>query len=93
MLVAPTNAPIGITVVIPIYNEEDNIPILYERLRAALARNERTWEAVLVNDGSTDHSASLLDEYAARDPRINHARVLQAALSRHRAPTPPTRRG
>jgi len=31
--------------------------------------------------------------YAARDPRINHARVLQAALSRHRAPTPPTRRG
>jgi len=70
MLVAPTNAPIGITVIIPIYNEEDNIPTLYERLHAALDRSNRIWEAVLVNDGSTDHSAALLDEYAAREPRV-----------------------
>jgi glycosyltransferase involved in cell wall biosynthesis len=63
-------APIGITVTIPIYNEEENIPILYDRLRAALEHSGRTWEVVLVDDGSTDRSPALLDELAARDSRV-----------------------
>src|SRR5579862_9498059 len=64
------DAPIGITITIPIYNEEDDILLLYERLCAALERSGRVWEVVLVDDGSTDRSPALLDDLAARDKRI-----------------------
>jgi len=70
MSVVPSAAPIAITVTIPIFNEEGNVPILYERLCAALERSGHSWEVVLVDDGSTDASATLLDALAARDPRI-----------------------
>ena len=70
MSAVPTNTPIGITVIIPIYNEEDNIPTLYERLRAALDRDDRIWEAVMINDGSSDRSTDLLNEIASSDPRV-----------------------
>lgn len=60
----------GITVTIPIFNEEENIPILYDRLCTALERCGQTWEVVFVDDGSTDTSGKLLDDIAARDGRI-----------------------
>jgi glycosyltransferase involved in cell wall biosynthesis len=63
-------AAVAITVTIPLYNEAENIPILYERLTAALERIGRSWEVILVDDGSTDGSAALLDALAARDARI-----------------------
>jgi len=63
-------APIGITVTIPLYNEAENIPILYERVRNALDALGKPWELVLVNDGSKDGSAALLDKIAADDPRV-----------------------
>ncbi len=59
-----------ISVVIPVYNEEDNVPHLAERLRACLEDLGRPWEVVLVNDGSTDRTGQLLDEEAARDERF-----------------------
>lgn len=67
--VAPS-PPIGISVNIPIFNEVENIPIVHERLRAALESRSDEWEIVLINDGSTDGSAAALDELAARDPRV-----------------------
>jgi glycosyltransferase involved in cell wall biosynthesis len=67
---APTNASDSVTVTIPIFNEEENIPILYDRLRAALERSGREWDVVLVDDGSTDGSAKALDDIAQKDPRI-----------------------
>lgn len=59
-----------ISVAIPIYNEEDNIPLLYERTRGALEALGREWELILVNDGSSDRSAQRLDEVAETDPRV-----------------------
>ncbi len=59
-----------ITVTIPIYNEQDNIAPLYERVRDALVALGRPWELILVNDGSKDLSAQRLDEVAAQDPRV-----------------------
>lgn len=61
---------IEITVAVPIYNEEDNIPLLYERTRDALDALGRSWELVLVNDGSKDDSPARLDALAAADPRV-----------------------
>jgi glycosyltransferase involved in cell wall biosynthesis len=63
-------AGIDITVTIPLYNEAENIPILYSRVRSALEALGRSWELVLVNDGSRDGSAQVLDDIAANDARV-----------------------
>ena len=64
------DSSIEITVTIPLYNEAENIPLLYERVRTALDALGRRWELVLVDDGSKDDSATLLDRIAADDARV-----------------------
>ncbi len=59
-----------ISITVPIFNEAENIPLLYERIREALDIIDRPWEMILVNDGSTDGSAEILDGLAARNPRV-----------------------
>lgn len=59
-----------ISIAVPVYNEEDNINPLYERVCAAMERTAHTWELILVNDGSRDGSAARLDAVAARDDRV-----------------------
>ncbi|MGI5819046.1 MAG: glycosyltransferase family 2 protein [Armatimonadota bacterium] len=59
-----------VSVVIPIYNEEEAIPHLYEALRSALEKLDRTWEVILINDGSRDDSRARLDRVAREDPRF-----------------------
>src|SRR6185369_5351640 len=49
-------------------NEEESLGKLYERLVDALAKLAEPWEVIFVNDGSTDRTATLLDDIAARDP-------------------------
>jgi glycosyltransferase involved in cell wall biosynthesis len=60
----------SISVVAPIYNEAPNIPLLYERIDAALASLPGDHEIILVDDGSLDGSSELLDELAGEDPRV-----------------------
>jgi glycosyltransferase involved in cell wall biosynthesis len=59
-----------ISVTIPIYNEEGNIPILYEKVTSALRSISRPWELIFVNDGSSDTSEELLDELAEKDLNV-----------------------
>lgn len=59
-----------ISVTVPIYNEEENLPLLYDQVRDALADLGQPWELVLVNDGSTDGSRAVLDQLAANDKRV-----------------------
>ncbi|MCB0046635.1 MAG: glycosyltransferase family 2 protein [Caldilineaceae bacterium] len=61
--------PPRISVVIPLYNEEESIPALYERLTAALEEYGATFEIIIVDDGSSDGSFALLAEIGTRDPR------------------------
>jgi glycosyltransferase involved in cell wall biosynthesis len=67
---APPTADVDITVTVPLYNEAENVPILYERVRAAMEALGRSWELVLVNDGSKDGTAAALDTIAAGDPHV-----------------------
>ncbi|MDX2076134.1 MAG: glycosyltransferase family 2 protein [bacterium] len=58
------------SIVAPIYNEEGNIPLLYERISQVMDSTGETWELVLVNDGSKDRSPELIRELSAKDSRI-----------------------
>lgn len=58
-----------LSVVVPIYNEEESIPRLFERLGTALNRLGRPYEVIAVDDGSRDRSYALLREIAQSDPR------------------------
>jgi glycosyltransferase involved in cell wall biosynthesis len=58
-----------LSIVIPIKDESENIHSLYEHLKMSL-RDGPTWEAVLIDDGSTDDSYQQLSQIAASDPRI-----------------------
>jgi glycosyltransferase involved in cell wall biosynthesis len=60
----------SISVVVPICNELENIPLLYQQLAAVLPSLARPWEIVFVDDGSTDGSSDRLKELAARDERV-----------------------
>ena len=59
-----------LSVVIPIRNEEPNLPELYREFTEALTAFGRPYELVLVDDGSTDRSFALLAELQAKDPRV-----------------------
>jgi len=59
-----------ISVLIPIFNEEENIPLLFEQLLPVLRKLPYTSEVVAVNDGSRDQSLAKLREWAAAHPEI-----------------------
>jgi polyisoprenyl-phosphate glycosyltransferase len=59
-----------ISVVIPIFNEEENLPELRRRLAAALDSAGEPWELIFVNDGSRDRSPELIRQYNTDDARI-----------------------
>ena len=62
--------PPEISLVIPIYNEAPNIEALYGEITAALDPWGRTYEVLLIDDGSSDGSADLLAQLPGRDPRF-----------------------
>jgi undecaprenyl-phosphate 4-deoxy-4-formamido-L-arabinose transferase len=66
----PKSSAATVSVVVPVYNEEENLPILHERLSNVLSKLGRTWEVVYVDDGSSDGSLAWLQELAAREPRV-----------------------
>jgi len=63
-----------LSVVVPVFNEEENIPELYRRLRAVLPQVVQEWEILFVDDGSRDRSWELIRALAAQDPRVRGLR-------------------
>jgi polyisoprenyl-phosphate glycosyltransferase len=59
-----------ITVVVPVYSEESNIPIFYEEICKATNNSDYDIEIIFVNDGSTDKSLAILQELHNKDSRI-----------------------
>ncbi|KPM48474.1 glycosyltransferase family 2 protein [Jiulongibacter sediminis] len=67
-----------ISIVIPIFNEEENLNNLYTRLTAAAPSWQEDYEIVLVDDGSADDSLQIMTDFAEKD---THVRVVK--LSRN----------
>ncbi len=61
---------LDVSVIVPVYNEEESLPHLLEQLHAALVPTGLSYELVLVDDGSKDRSFELLREFATRDPAL-----------------------
>jgi glycosyltransferase involved in cell wall biosynthesis len=55
---------------LPVYNEEENLPRLNEKIFAALAQLGQSFEVIYVDDGSSDRSLELLRQFAAQDGRV-----------------------
>lgn len=58
------------SLIIPIYNEEETIPALYDRVSKIMTRLDGLVELILVNDGSRDKSLKLIRELHHSDPRV-----------------------
>jgi glycosyltransferase involved in cell wall biosynthesis len=59
-----------ISVVIPIFNEQENLPALRNRLAAAMETCGEDWEVIFVDDGSRDESSQILLRFHEDDPRL-----------------------
>jgi glycosyltransferase involved in cell wall biosynthesis len=65
-----SESEIFISVVVPVYNEVENAPILYRSIREVLETLKRSYEIILVDDGSRDGTREKLRELAANDPNL-----------------------
>jgi dolichol-phosphate mannosyltransferase len=66
---------VDLSVVIPVYNEEENLPELWAELRSVLEPLGLAFEVVLVDDGSRDRSAELIRGFREADPRVRLVRL------------------
>jgi glycosyltransferase involved in cell wall biosynthesis len=62
------------SIIVPVYEEEENIPLLHERIASAMESLGTSYEVIYVDDGSRDSSFARLNEIVAADP---HATVIQ----------------
>jgi len=76
---------VKLSVVIPVYNEELVLPLLFGRLYPALDQLGMTYELLFVDDGSADHSVALLREQFARRPDTTRVILLARNAGQHMA--------
>src|SRR6476646_11303887 len=63
------------SIVIPLHNEQENVTDLYDRLKAVMEANGESFELVLVDEGSSDETFSLLRQIAGVDSRVTVVRL------------------
>src|SRR5688572_15297094 len=79
------SAEVFLSVVIPVYNEELNLPSLFPRLYAVLHGLGRTYEVIFTNDGSIDRSIELLRAQHAARPDVTRVIDFNANYGQHMA--------
>ena len=60
------------SIVAPCWNEEENLPTLYRRVKEVMDQTGESWELVLINDGSRDRTPQIMAELHAADPRVHY---------------------
>jgi glycosyltransferase involved in cell wall biosynthesis len=69
------NEGVYLSVVVPVFNEEESVALLHERLTEVLAELDRSYELVFVDDGSTDDSLAVMQRLATGDQRLRVIRL------------------
>jgi glycosyltransferase involved in cell wall biosynthesis len=64
----------NLSLVIPVYNEQDNLPLLFDAIYKTMNIINQSWEMILIDDGSRDNSLAILQDYAEKDSQ--HIRVI-----------------
>ncbi|MEK7309015.1 MAG: glycosyltransferase family 2 protein [Nitrospirota bacterium] len=59
-----------VSIVVPLYNEEDNVRPLYDAIKSAMDAERKEYEILFVDDGSTDSTPQKLNEIASKDKRV-----------------------
>lgn len=67
-----------VSIIMPTYNRAAKIA---EPIESVLGQSYRNWELLIVDDGSTDDTKSVVDEYIAKDPRIRYIEIKHAGVS------------
>ncbi|RPI33207.1 MAG: glycosyltransferase [Chloroflexota bacterium] len=58
------------SIIAPVFDESENLPVLYQRVCEVMDSTHEPWELVLIDDGSSDRSAEIIRELHAKDQRI-----------------------
>jgi len=74
-----------VSVIIPVYNEEDGLQVLFDRLYPAMDKLGIRYEIVFVNDGSKDRSAAILREQFQKRPDVTRVILFGANFGQHMA--------
>ncbi|MFK5971381.1 MAG: glycosyltransferase family 2 protein [Candidatus Marithrix sp.] len=75
-----------ISFVVPVYNEEKNIPLLYLKIVNLMTKFKEEWELIFINDGSNDKTIEILAKHSIQDKRVKYINLSrnfghQAALT------------
>ena len=60
-----------ISVIVPLYNEEESLAELHEWIKRVMDENHFSYEVIFVNDGSTDHSWEVIEQLAKENPEVH----------------------
>jgi undecaprenyl-phosphate 4-deoxy-4-formamido-L-arabinose transferase len=77
--------PIELSVIVPVYNEEQGLHALFDRLYPALDQLGISYEIVFINDGSRDRSAAILREQFQKRPDITRVVLFNGNFGQHMA--------
>jgi glycosyltransferase involved in cell wall biosynthesis len=66
---------LDVSIVIPVFNEADNIMPLYDALQSAMREVRQTWEVIFIDDGSTDSTYQILERLHAQDESVQVIRL------------------
>ena len=69
-LVSQGDRQVNLSIVIPLFNEEDNLEPLYRELKSVLGQSEQSYEIIFVDDGSTDRSTAILETLCRNDDSV-----------------------
>jgi len=77
--------PIELSVIVPVYNEEQGLHALFDRLYPALDKLGITYEVIFINDGSRDRSAAILREQFQNRPDVTRVVLFNGNFGQHMA--------
>ncbi|WP_243789474.1 glycosyltransferase family 2 protein [Saccharopolyspora gloriosae] len=71
----PATGEVEVSLLAPAKNEAESLPKLFAEISAAMDAQPRSWELLIVDDGSTDDGWRVISEHAAADPRVRGLRL------------------